>query len=322
LDVYFGLQREIPMSEKILVTGGRDEDRRYCSEILNGEGYRVVATDNMADGLRLLQREAPDLVIADARLPIGECLHKLRDNNKMELAVDLIVTAVEADWDAAVRWLGKGAYDLLPQPVTNPHLLTAAVGRALKKRRLVFENRRMAEQLEQLAIQDPLTGVYNQRHMDNRLMDEIVRDSRYNRPFLLIVADIDGLGRLNGTYGRHAGDQVLTQLARLLEGNLRVADSIFRFEGGKFVLLMPETRMRQGIRVAERILEGVRYHVFACGKFNPGVTISMGAVEFPSEAQDVRSLFELAGQRLQGAKAAGGDGFQFEDRQGPVYGFG
>ena len=310
------------MSEKILVVGGRNEDRRYFLEILTGEGYHVVTADGMADGLRLLQIEAPDLVIADVRLSVGQCLHKLHDNNKMELAVDLIVTAGDADRDAAVRWLGKGAYDLLPRPVTNPHLVIAVVGRALQKRRLVFENRRLAEQLEQVAIKDPLTGVCNQRHMYSCLMDEIVRDSRYNRPFLLAVADIDGFGKLNENYGRHTGDLVLTHLARLLERNLRLADSVFRYDGGKFVLLLPETRMHQGIRVAERIVEEVRNHVFACNGATPRVTISMGAAEFPSEARDVPSLIELAGQRLQGAKESGGDGFQIQDLQRLVSGRG
>ena len=310
------------MSEKILMMDELDEDRRYFSEILTSEGYHVVTTDNMTDGLRLLQIEAPDLVIADVRLPIGECLNKLYDNNRLEMAVDLIVTTGEVDRDAAVHWLGKGAYDLLLRPVTNPHLLIAAVVRALQKRHLVLENRRLVEQLEQLAIKDPLTDAFNQRHMYSRLMDEIVRGSRYNRPFLLVAADIDRFGKLNETCGRHVGDLVLTHLARLLEGNLRLADYVFRDEGGKFVLLLPETRMHQGIRVAERIVEGVRYHIFACGECNPRVTISMGAAEFPSEARDVPSLIELAGQRLRGVKEAGGDGFQFEDRQSLVSGCG
>jgi two-component system, cell cycle response regulator len=315
LGVYFGFLCEMPMSEKILVMDKQDKVRRYFSDILTGEGYLVVTTDNMADGLRLMQSEAPDLVIVDARLPIGDCLHQLHDNNKLESAVDLIVTVAEADRDAAAPWLVKGVYDCLPKPVTPPHLLSAAVGRAMQKRRLVFENRRLAEQLEQASIKDPLTGLFNHRHMYNRLTDEIVRGSRYNRPFLLVVADIDGFRRLNETCGRNTGDLVLTHVARLLEGNLRLADSVFRYEGGKFVLLLPETRMHQGIRVAERILEGARYHVFACGEDNPRVTINMGAAEFPLEARDVPSLIELAGQRLRGAKAAGGEGFQFEDPQ-------
>jgi two-component system, cell cycle response regulator len=179
---------------------------------------------------------------------------------------------------------------------------------------LVFENRRLTEQLEQVTLKDPLTGIYNHRHMYKCLMDEIVRASRYNRSFLLIVADIDRFGKLNETYGRHAGDLVLTRMARLMEDSLRLADSVFRYDGGKFLLLLPETRMHQAIRVAERILEGVRYHVFGCDECNPQVTISMGAAEFPLESRDVPSLIEVADRRLEGAKKAGGDGFQFEDR--------
>lgn len=303
------------MPGKILVVNGQGKVCRRLSEILTSEGYVVLPADNMADGLRICQKDAPDLVIADIRLPIDDCLHKLRENHKSELTVDLIVTGAGKDRDAAAHWLGKGVYDFLPDPVRAPGLLIAAVERALQKRRLVLEIRRLAKQLDQVTIKDPLTGIYNRRHMFNRLMDEIVRDSRYNRPFLLVAVDIDGFRRVNETYGRDAGDLVLKHMARLLEANLRSADSVFRSDGGKFVLLLPETGLRQGIRVAERILEGVRYHVLGCGENNLRVTVSMGAAEFPMEARDVSSLIELADKRLQGAKTSGGDGFQFDDRR-------
>ena len=306
------------MPEKILVVTGQGKVCRRLSEILTSEGYVVVPADNMADGLQNCQKDTPDLVIADIRVPIDDCLQKLRENHKSELTVDLIVTGAGKDRDAAAHWLGKGVYDFLPDPLRAPRLLIAAVERALQKRRLVLEIRRLAIQLDQVAIKDPLTGIYNRRHMFNRLMDEIVRDSRYNRPFLLVAVDIDGFRRINETYGRDAGDLVLKHMARLLEANLRSADSVFRSDGGKFVLLLPETGLRQGIRVAERILEGVRYHVFGCGENNLRVTVSMGAAEFPMEARDVSSLIELADKRLQGAKTSGGDGFQFDDRRNLV----
>lgn len=302
------------MPEKILVMDERGNVRRRLREILTGEGYAVVTTDNMTDGLHILQVEAPDLVMADIRLPIGHLLHKLRENNKSEAATDLIVIAAEEDRAAAVDWMVKGAYDLVPMPVATPRLLTFVVGRALQKRRLVFENRRLAKQLEQTTIMDPLTGIYNHHYMYKCLIDEIVRGSRYNHPFLLVVADIDRFGKLNETCGRHSGDLVLKRLAQLLEANLRVADSVFRGDGGKFVLLLPETRIKQAVRIADRILEGVRYHGFGGDGCIPRVTISMGAAEFPIEALDAGSLMELADKRLKGAKMAGGDGFQFEDR--------
>jgi diguanylate cyclase (GGDEF)-like protein len=266
----------------------------------------------MTDGLELLQAEAPDLIIADIKLPIGDCLYKLHDNNMLELAPDLIGLASADELRNAGAWLDKGVFDCLPKPLTAPWVLIAAVRRALQKRRLVFESNRLAKELAMVTIRDTLTGVYNHRHMYKCLMDEVVRATRYQRRFLLIIADIDRFRWLNETYGRHTGDLVLTRMARLFEDNLRLADAIFRYDGGKFLFLMPETEINQGVRVAERILEGVRYHDFDCNGCNPRVTISLGASEFPMEARDVPSLIRLADQRLVVAKQAGGDGYQFE----------
>ena len=302
------------MLGKILVMDGQGKVLRCLSEILVGEGYAVVTADNLNDGLRLEQVEAPDLVMADIRMPIGHLLYKLHDNNKLEAATDLIVMADDKDRAAAVDWLSKGAYDVLPKPVKASGQLMAVVERALQKRRLVLENRRLAKQLDRVSIEDSLTGVFNFRHLHQCLADEIVRGSRYNRPFLLIVADIDRLGKVNATHGRHAGDLVLKGVARLLEDNLRAADRVFRCDGGRFVLLLPETRIRPAIRIADRILEGVRYHGFGGNGSDPRVTVSMGAAEFPAEALDAATLIELADRRLEGAKQAGGDGFQFVDR--------
>jgi diguanylate cyclase (GGDEF)-like protein len=307
----FGPLREMSMPEKILVMDTRDEIRCCLSEVLSGEGYAVITTDNIIDGLRYYQVEAPDLIIADISLPIGDCLDKLHDSNKLDLVVDLIVLAGKGDLAAAVDWVGKGAYDFVSKPVA-PRGLIAAVRRALQKRHLALENQRLVKELAQVTIRDPLTGVYNHRHMYNCLMDEIVRATRYNRRFLLMISDIDRFRSLNETYGRYTGDLVLTRLARLFEENLRLADGIFRYEGGKFLFLLPETRICEAVRVAERILEGVRYHPFDCNGCSPRVTVSMGAAEFPMEARDIPSLIRLADQRLAGAKQAGGDGCQFE----------
>jgi two-component system cell cycle response regulator len=305
--------QEMTMSEKILVIDEQEASRCCLSEILVGAGYAVITASDMTDGLRLLQVEEPDLVIADIKQPIGDCLKKLHDNNELESYADLILLAGEEERSAVFNWLDKGAYDWLQKPVIPPLGLLAAVRRALQKRHLVFENIRLAKELDRVTIKDPLTGVYNSRHMYKCLMDEIVRSTRYNRRFLLIIADIDRFRWFNEAYGRYAGDLVLTRLARLFEENLRLADVIFRYDEGKFLFLLPETQISQAIRVAERLLEGVRYHAFDCNGSNPRVTISMGASEFPSEARDVPSLMELAGLRLDSAKQAGGDGFQFEN---------
>jgi len=300
------------MPEKILVMDEIEEIRLHLSDILTGEGYTVLTASCMADGMQLFQAETPDLVIADVKMTLGSCLDHLEQIRDSQSEVDLVVLAAADDRDAAIDWLSKGVYDYLLKPLTEPGGLIATVRRAMQKRRLIAKNRILIKELELVTLKDPLTGLYNHRFMHKCLLDEIVRSARYNHHFLLIMADIDNLKNINDVYGRNCGDIVLTRMARLLEDNLRLTDATFRYEGGKFLLLLPETRKNQAIRVAERILESIRYHDFVWDGGKARVTISMGAAEFPLEARDVPSLIGLADQRLISAKQAGRDCFHFE----------
>jgi diguanylate cyclase (GGDEF)-like protein len=300
------------MAEKILVMDAQDEIRLSLSDILTGEGYTVLTAVNMTNGMQLLLSEKPDLVIADVGMPIGSCLDLLAPFRGSQGEVDLVVLAAAEDQDVAIDWLGKGVFDYLLKPLGQRGVVTAAVRRVLHKRRLIIQNCLLIQKLEQMDLKDPLTGLYNDRFMHKCLLDEIVRSARYNHPFLLIMADIDNLKRINDDHGRQFGDYVLTRMARLMEDNLRLTDATFRYGGGKFLLLLPETRKNQAIRVAERILESIRYHDFSRGGSKAQVTISMGAAEFPDDARDVPSLIGLADRRLVSAKQAGRDCFQFE----------
>ncbi len=309
------------MPEKILVMDEQDGICLYLSDILTPEGYTVLTADNMPDGLRLFQVQAPDLVIADVRMPIGPLLDLLGKTKDSSLEVDLIALAAEDDESAAMDWLGKGVYDYLLKPLGERGALMPVVRRALQKRRLVVQNGRLSKELQLCTVKDPLTGLYNHRLMHKCLVDEIMRSTRYDHQFLLILADIDRLNTLNDDFGRNFGDFVLMRMARLLEDNLRLTDSTFRYEGGKFLMLLPETRKNQAVRVAERILESIRYHDFSYEGCRSRVTISMGAAEFPAEARDIPSLIGLADRRLKVAKDTGRDCFQFDTQEDLVSDF-
>lgn len=295
------------MPEKILVLDEDGQVRQYLSDLLAGEGYTVLTAAGLAAGGRMFKAQAADLVIADARMAIGELLDMLA-----QFKVDLIILVSPADQVAAIDWLDKGVYDQLPKPPADGRLAVATVRRAMEKRRLVVQHSQAIQALEESDIRDPLTGLYNQRHMHTCLLDEIVRSARYQHHFLMMIADIDNLKNINDIHGMAYGDMVLTRTARLLEDNLRITDTIFRYDGGKFLMLLPETRKSQAVCVAERILEGVRYHDFSRDGVRAQVTISMGAAEFPSEARELSSLLGLAGNRLTGAKDAGRDCFCFK----------
>ncbi len=106
---------------------------------------------------------------------------------------------------------------------------------------LALEKARNIKELRELAIHDPLTGLYNRRYLDDVLKREMARSRRYGHPISLLIIDLDGFHRVNDTMGHLAGDRVLAQIAALIKDELREADFVFRFGGDEFLILMPET---------------------------------------------------------------------------------
>jgi two-component system cell cycle response regulator len=302
------------MPEKILVVDDEEDVRLLLSEYLSAEGFKVLTAENGVEGIRLFRDESPDLVIADIKMPVRSGIDLLNDIKTMSDDVEVIILTGHSDEATAIQCLRQGAYDYLLKPIEELEVLCASVQRALQKRQLGVKNMRLLKELEQMAIQDPLTGLYNHRHLDKCLRDEVVRSTRYNHNFLVIMADIDHFKKINDTHGHLFGDFVLKRMARLLADSLRLTDTIFRYGGEEFLLLLPETRKNQAVRIAERILESVRYHDFNCEASRAQITLSMGAAEFPVEASDCSGLIGLADRRLYRAKQAGRDCFFFETR--------
>jgi diguanylate cyclase (GGDEF)-like protein len=130
-------------------------------------------------------------------------------------------------------------------------VLSSAVTGALLTR-AVDQARR---EVERLAITDPLTGLYNRRHLSERIRDEFVRMRRHPRSLSLALVDLDGFKQVNDRFGHEAGDQVLVTVAQRLRSGLREVDIVARFGGDEFVIMLPETNAAQACMVADRILQ-------------------------------------------------------------------
>ena len=113
--------------------------------------------------------------------------------------------------------------------------------------------RRLAE----IALRDPLTGVYNRRHFGERLTSEFAAAQRYKRPLALVMLDVDHLSRVNEGHGRPAGDEVLRGIAQVLQGLVRGADVVARVGGDEFAVLLRETELEGAQRMAERLRKKV-----------------------------------------------------------------
>lgn len=154
--------------------------------------------------------------------------------------------------------------------------------------------------LQQLATTDPLTGVGNRLAMAQEMERQESERIRYDRPYTLLVVDVDHFKRVNDRWGHATGDQVLRKVAGAVLANLRDSDRAFRYGGEEFVVILAETRLDGAVALAERIREGVEAAQIRYEEDVVRVTVSVGIAE--ASADDV---LDHADRALYRAKRAG-----------------
>lgn len=182
---------------------------------------------------------------------------------------------------------------------------SAVVFEGFRRERL--ERRMLRQRLAELAITDPLTGLYNRRHFEEILKAEIGRIRRYGGHGTLVMIDVDFLKPYNDTLGHLAGDEGLRQLAALLRSHLRVSDVLARYGGDEFALIMVNTPKRDASEAVERLRLLVENHPFRGADILPfgRLTVSAGIAGCPEDGTDYEDLVSKADAALYEAKHQG-----------------
>ncbi|MCP4599664.1 MAG: diguanylate cyclase [Proteobacteria bacterium] len=174
------------------------------------------------------------------------------------------------------------------------------------------KHRQLEDDLRKLSITDSLTGLYNRRHFYSVLQDEAGRSDRYGRPLTLIFLDLDNLKTFNDNFGHHEGDNILRFVSKCSQKTIRAQDYAFRQGGDEFALLLVETNLENGTRVAERFRRAFNNewpvsmsHLKT--RLNP-VTISLGVAEHEKK-ESLDDLIRRADLAMYEAKKTGGDCF-------------
>jgi diguanylate cyclase (GGDEF)-like protein len=157
---------------------------------------------------------------------------------------------------------------------------------------------RERELLRASALSDPLTGVANRRALDERIDYEVARHARQQRPFALLMLDLDGFKAVNDRFGHSAGDDLLRDVAEALRGAVREQDTVGRIGGDEFCILAPETD-RDG---AERLLLRVRTAVGAVTAGLDVLSASVGVGLFPVDGEDGATVLAAADEAQSEAK--------------------
>jgi diguanylate cyclase (GGDEF)-like protein len=160
-------------------------------------------------------------------------------------------------------------------------------------------------ELQEQAIRDHLTGLYNRRYLGETLERELSRATRGNYPVSLVMIDIDHFKNLNDAFGHHMGDSILKSFAEQLMEQTRVEDIICRYGGEEFLVLLPNIPARGAHEIAERWRQVFQEtHAFH-DENHTNVTVSCGVAEFPVDGHTAEDLVAAADKSLYQAKALG-----------------
>ena len=200
-------------------------------------------------------------------------------------------------WGSLAVYRGRGERPFGPKDIGLVSLLAAWTS-------LAFENLRLSESLERLAVTDDLTQVYNFRYLKSALRREIKRAGRYRQDLSLVMIDVDNLKGYNDRFGHLRGSSLLKEIAARFLAQVRSFDIIAKYGGDEVTLILPQTE-REGARiVAERMRESIANHGFPLAEAGK-ITISLGVATYPHDAADAHGLIQAADRALYRAKKAG-----------------
>jgi diguanylate cyclase (GGDEF)-like protein len=203
-----------------------------------------------------------------------------------------------AAWmNVAAQLAASQSVRLLDSPFVLAQALTVA-SYAVALGGALLDNARLFEQVQHLAVSDPLTGLANYRRLLDVLESETERTNRNSRPFAVLLLDLDGLKKINDTYGHLVGSRALCRLADTLRIHCRSIDTAARYGGDEFALVLPESQESEAQLVASRIRE-----VLAADTETPPLSASIGISIYSGEGERIEKLLSEADQHLYAEKA-------------------
>ena len=261
-------------------------------------GFEVIVAADGDAALSLAIEMEPDLLVLDVSMPGRDGLEVCRAlPGATPVPPPVIFLTGHGGTDALVTGLDAGAVDYIVKPLDRD-ILIARVRAALRSKAL-------RDDLVTHATRDALTGLLNRRELDARTRAAIAHAQRYDRPLSCAMIDVDHFKRVNDRYGHAAGDAVLCEAATRLRETCRDTDTIGRYGGEEFIVLLPETAAQEAFVAAERVRHAFCDAGFTADGADLHLTASIGIATWAPSMSVPASLYSAADQALYRAKEHG-----------------
>lgn len=321
------------MDASILIVGGNDFLSSLLERVRNLVNAAVEVAASPSEAVPLIQAQQPDLIILQGNQPGSlELCYELKDQAKLAwiycLLLELPLTRLgdqwqDYDWELEARTEalegGADAYLSLPrqdfkgQALTaemlakQDHLLRSQILAGLRAVKNYRELMRTNDILSAIALSDPLTELNNRRALDWELPRQVQNARHRGEELSLVMLDVDYFKRINDNYGHPVGDRALQLVSSRLRHNLRFRDTLFRFGGEEFVIILSNTDQHEALLVARRLCRLIGDQAFNVDdELVLKITISAGTATLqPTDDPRGASLLKRADHNLLTAKSSG-----------------
>lgn len=294
---------------RVLIADDSLLSRRLLEETLRSWSYDVVVACDGSEAWRILEAsDAPSLAILDWMMPghTGPELCQLVRKKAREPYTYILLLTSRNDKEDVVTGMDSGADDYITKPF-DKHELKVRLRAGTRIVELQEQLLTTREALRVQATRDYLTNLWNRSTILQHLERELARSWREGEPVGVVLGDLDHFKAINDTWGHAAGDLALREAAERMKSSLRPYDSIGRYGGEEFLLVLPGAGLDDTIWLADRVRVAIRSEAVAWHKSNITLSCSFGCASGLGGRVTADELIRIADEALYAAKRGGRD---------------
>lgn len=288
------------MGKKVLIADDSKLNIMMISDILRNEGYEVFSVMSGLEVLESVRTIKPDIILLDVIMPgldgFAVCAELKSSYELKNIPVIMVTARTEAKYLKTA--LEIGAFDYIRKPVDSIEVI-ARIQSAIRYKEY-------QDKLEEMAMKDGLTGLYNHALIIDLLAKEHSKQMREGGNLSFIMLDIDYFKKVNDTYGHLKGNEVLKGVADIMLSSIRDSDIAGRYGGEEFGLILPYISIDKVLIVCERIRRRVALQAFNLDGESVNITISIGVCFKPKDIEmSYNEMIKMADDALYEAKGSG-----------------